>query len=118
MGDFRVRKINDDYDRSKMYNFALDDIEAFEILLRENMLNSDSIHIGAEQELCLIDEHFDPSVRALDILDIADDEHYTNELALFNLEINADPHLLKAQCFTDMETSLLKMLDSGREKAA
>ena len=37
MGDFRVRRINDEHDRRKMYQYALNDIEAFEIMLKENL---------------------------------------------------------------------------------
>jgi len=117
MGDFRVRKINDDYDRSNMYNFALDDIEAFEIMLREKMFAADDIHIGAEQELCLVDQQFDPATRALDILDRIDDDHFTNELALFNLEINVDPYPLKGHSFSNMESDLLSLLAKGKKLA-
>lgn len=118
MGDFRVRKINDDYDRKKMYDYALDDIEAFEILLKENMFADDQIHIGAEQEICVVDEHMDPATRALDILANIEDEHFTNELALFNMEINTDPLPLKADCFSQMENSLVSLMEKGRSKAA
>lgn len=118
MGDFRVRKIEDDYDRNKMYYHAIDDIEAFEILIRDNIFDSDPIHIGAEQELCIVDNQYDPFTGALDILDKIDDEHYTNELALFNLEINSDPYPLRGSAFSHMEASLHALLEKGRRVAA
>ncbi len=118
MGDFRVRKINDDYDRSNMYNYAVDDIEAFEILLKENMFTEDAIHIGAEQELCIVDQHYDPSTIALNVLDDLNEENYTNELALFNLEINADPQPLSGSCFSTMEDGLFQLLKKGKQVAA
>lgn len=117
MGDFRVRNITDDYDRNNMYHHALDDIEAFDLLLKEKMFVQAPVHIGAEQELCLVDKEFEPHTKALEILDKIEDERYTNELALFNLEINADPKLLNASCFSDMENELAALIKMGRKVA-
>lgn len=117
MGDFRVRNITDDYDRNNMYHHALDDIEAFDLLLKEKMFVQAPVHIGAEQELCLVDKEFEPHTKALEILDKIEDKRYTNELALFNLEINADPKLLNASCFSDMENELAALIKMGREVA-
>ena len=117
MGDFRVRKINDEHDQRKMYQYALNDIEAFEIMLRENMFEDGAPWIGAEQELCIVDEHFDPAKSALDLLDQLSDDHFTNELALFNLEINLDPLPLKGSCFSKMESSLLSLMQKGYQEA-
>ena len=117
MGDFRVRKIVDEHDRRKMYQHALNDIEAFEIMLKEKIFEDGDPWIGAEQELCIVDKRFDPGTSALHLLDKIDDEHYTNELALFNMEINLDPLPLKGDCFSNMETSLLALLKKGYKEA-
>lgn len=117
MGDFRVRNITDDYDRNNMYHHALDDIEAFDLLLKEKMFVQAPVHIGAEQELCLVDKEFEPHTKALEILDKIEDTRYTNELALFNLEINAEPKLLRDSCFSDMENELAALIKLGREVA-
>ena len=95
MGNFRVRKITDAEDRRKMYQSVLADVESFEWMLKEDMFETDPLHIGAEQELCIVNHDCEPSMKALEILDKIDDEHYTNELALFNLEINLDPFQLQ-----------------------
>jgi CBS domain-containing protein len=113
MGDFRVRQIHDDYDRSNMYHHILDDIEAFEIMIRDKMFTGGPIHIGAEQELCLVDRQFEPATIALDFLDKINDDHYTNELALFNLEINCDPYPLKDRYFSKMQACLEELLKKG-----
>ena len=118
MGDFRVRQLYDDFDLSTMYKHALDDIEAFETLIKEKMFNNDVIHIGAEQELCIVDNTYDPSTMALEILDGIDDNHYTNELALFNLEINLDPYPLSGKSFSLMEQDLIDLLKMGKKVAA
>ncbi|MEM9545145.1 MAG: CBS domain-containing protein [Bacteroidota bacterium] len=117
MGDFRVRKINDEHDRRRMYQFALKDIEAFEYMLRERMFEEGDLWIGAEQELCVVNDRFDPATSALELLDTINDEHYTNELALFNMEINLDPQPLKNNCFSTMESSLLELVQKGYKVA-
>lgn len=117
MGDFRVRPITDKADRSKMYHYALKDIEAFERMWRENAFVQTPIKIGAEQELCIVNHNYEPSKSALDLLDAIDDPHYTNELGLFNLEINLDPQNLAGDCFSVMERRLLSLLQKGKEKA-
>ena len=117
MGDFRVRKITDAEDRRKMYQNVLADVEAFERMLKEDMFEKNPLHIGAEQELCLVNHDFEPSMKALDLLDEIEDEHYTNELALFNLEINLDPFQLHNNCFSEMEKQLFELLDKGKKIA-
>lgn len=118
MGDFRVRAINNKTDRHRMYAHALNDIKAFNMLWNEGLLNEGPIHVGAEQELCLVNEHFLPSKSALKVLDLVNDEHYTNELGLFNMEINLDPAKLEENCFSQQEHTLLNLLDLGRKSAA
>lgn len=117
MGDFRVRSITDKADRYRMYEYALKDIEAFERMWHENAFIQNPIKIGAEQELCIVDKNYEPSKSALDLLRAIDDPHYTNELGLFNLEINLDPINLNANCFSVTEQNLLNLVQKGREKA-
>ena len=117
MGDFRVRKITDAEDRRKMYQSVLADVEAFEWMLKEDMFETDPLHIGAEQELCIVNHDCEPSMKALEILDKINDKHYTNELALFNLEINLDPFRLGDKCFSEMEKQLFDLLGKGKKLA-
>ena len=104
MGDFRVRKIENEEDRRRMYQFAIDDIKAFDYMLKERMFEEGDLWIGAEQELCVVDNEFNPTTSALKLLDSINDTHYTNELALFNMEINLDPLPLEGDCFSKMES--------------
>ena len=117
MGDFRVRKIRDEQDRRIMYQHALDDIQAFESMLASDTFEDGDPWIGAEQELCIVDRHYEPATSALDHLDQINDPHYTNELALFNMEINLDPLPLKDACFSQMELSLLDLMQKGYQSA-
>lgn len=117
MGDLRVRKIRDEADRANMYHHALADIRAFERMLAEGRFTKDPTHIGAEQELCLVDRNGQPRATAMSFLEEIGDEHFTNEIARFNLEVNLDPHRLADDCFSVMEKDLTAILDKGRSLA-
>lgn len=100
-----------------MYQYALKDLQAFERMWQDNAFIQTPIKIGAEQELCIVNQNYQPAKSALDLLDSIDDPHYTNELGLFNLEINLDPIDLKADCFRVTEQNLLSLLKKGQAKA-
>ena len=117
MGDFKVRQIRNKSDRHRMYRRALDDIRTFEKMWEDNLFIQEPIKIGAEQELCLVDKYYQPSKSALKFLDTINDIHYTNELGLYNLEINLDPEILTNNCFSTIESKLLSLLNKGQERA-
>ena len=117
MGDFNIRPIRDNRDRAKMYAHAIKDIKAFELMLGQNRFESGPPKIGLEQELCVVDHQHEPAKAALEILDDLQLKEYTNELALFNLEINGDPLDLKGKCFSTAERNLLDLLQAGVAKA-
>lgn len=117
MGDFNVRKIATVKDRSLMYKQALNDIDTFEKMLEKGVFDKGKPKIGAEQELCVVDKFYNPATSALQLLNMIRDEHYTNELALFNLEINLDPLPFSGNCFGEMESDLLRLLIKGCEIA-
>lgn len=94
----------------KYSHYLIKDIEALEVLLRENRIESGITRIGAEQELCLLDEHYRPSPIADDLIAQIDDERINNELAKFNLEINLSPLKLTSGCFSEMRTELEQCL--------
>ena len=117
MGDFKVRPIKDNQDRSTVIDYILDDIKAMDILINEGLLDKSYPKVGAEQEMCVIRKDLLPAKNALDLLDAIQDEHYTNELALFNMEINLDPHVLTGRCFSTIEQELLDLLAKGHKAA-
>ncbi|MEM9525480.1 MAG: CBS domain-containing protein [Bacteroidota bacterium] len=118
MGDFGVRSLRNKQDRDRMYKYCLQDIQSFEVMWAENMFTDGPIHIGAEQELCLVDQNYLPSSNALKFLDGIDDQRYTNELGLYNLEVNLDPEGLVGSCFSTMEAKLFQLIKRGEEHAA
>ena len=106
MGSQSVKAINSIEDRKVFVKHLLNDIEALEYMLKNKLFEENTFRVGAEQELCIVDEHFRPATTALEILEKIKDEHYTTELALFNLEINLDPILLEKKCFSEIEDQL------------
>lgn len=118
MGDFRVRTIDGPEDRALMLQHVLDDIRALEIMLADNRFEKSPPSIGAEQEICIVDHQYRPATTNLQILEKIKDDRYTNELALFNLEVNLKPRLLKGSCFSALEDELLGLLRKGQKVAA
>ena len=117
MGSQSVTAIKTQKDRKEFVGHLLNDIEAFEYMITNNLFETGIQRVGAEQELCLVDKDYRPSTNALKILKKIDDEHYTTELALFNLEINLDPFELKNNCFSDIENQLTSLLEKGHKVA-
>ena len=117
MGSQSVKAIKSSKDRKKFVRHLLNDIEAFEFMIDNDLFEKGIQRVGAEQELCIVDKDFRPSTKALEILEKINDKHYTTELALFNLEINLDPHELKSTCFSDIEKDLTKLLNKGYKVA-
>jgi CBS domain-containing protein len=118
MGEHQVKKAGDHSNRKKFINHLLSDIAALEQMLRMNMIEDDVVRIGAEQEFCLVNEHWRPAVTSGEILEEINDPHFTTELARFNLEINLDPVELRSNCFSIVEDQLRTMLKKARDAAS
>lgn len=88
-----------------------------ERMLDKRMFESGIQRIGAEQEMGLLDEDWNPSFNNVDILNTVKDEHFTTEIARFNLEINLDLLTFKGDCFSKMESDLVKLLNKGKKAA-
>ena len=86
-----VNSAKDNLERALFIDALLDDIAALGPMLKEGRIESGITSIVAEQEFCLVDEHWSPSKKADEVLESVGDEHFTNELAIYNLEINLDP---------------------------
>jgi CBS domain-containing protein len=113
MGSQAVKAIESLRERKDFLYHLLNDVKALEMMLSEDVFEKGVQRVGAEQELCLVDKNFRPSCNALKVLDKINDQHYTTELALFNLEINLDPLELKNDCFSQIDKELSKLLSLG-----
>ena len=95
MGDTRPHKQVDleqtGASRRQFLRALLQDVRALERMIKEGRLEKGKKRIGAEQEMFLVDRAYAPAPGAMKMLDKLQDPHFTTELGLFNLELNADP---------------------------
>jgi CBS domain-containing protein len=117
MGSQTIRAITSEAQRKKVIFHLLNDVKALEKMIREDRFEKGIQRIGAEQELCLINKQYRPSLNALKILEKVNDPHFTTELALFNLEINPDPVVLKDDCFSTISDQLNSLLAKVKKAA-
>ena len=95
----------------------LRDIETLDHMLKNNFFPEDTIRIGAEQELPIVDDKMKPSCKALQILDNIDNDLFTTELSQFNLEVNLEPLVLKAGVFRKMHEQLKSHIAYLKDKS-
>ncbi|MEX0945582.1 MAG: CBS domain-containing protein [Balneolaceae bacterium] len=117
MAEKRLSIAKDPESRKTFLRHLLHDVEAIEQMLENNLFEKDMIRIGAEQEFCLVDKYFKPSLHSLEVLEKIDDDHFTPELARYNLEINLDPIEQKGNCFSEMEKQLVNLLNKAADAA-
>ena len=117
MGNHKVDRNKNEQSKVEFLRHLLDDIEALEYMLVHNRIESDIVRIGAEQEFCLVNEQWRPANNALKVLEEISDEHFTTELARYNLEINLDPVELKGKAFKHIENQLNSLLQKATQAA-
>ncbi|MFA0964497.1 CBS domain-containing protein [Roseivirga sp. BDSF3-8] len=117
MGDQLVHHAPTTTNRAVFIRHLLDDIRALELMVQDGKIETGITRIGAEQEFCLLDHLWRPAGNALEILAEIDDPHFTTELALYNLEINLDPHVLHGHCFSTVEQQLTNLLEKATRVA-
>jgi CBS domain-containing protein len=93
-------------ERRRFMRALLSDLRALERMLAEGLFERGVARIGAEQEMFLIDKGYHAAPAALKVLQRLDDPHYTTELGLFNLELNADPQPFAGKGLAQMEAQL------------
>ena len=93
-------------ERARYVRALLNDLRALERMLKEGMFEKGVTMIGAEQEMFLVDRAFNAAPVALDMMDRVADSHFTTELGLFNLEMNADPQTLEGDGLAKLEAQL------------
>ena len=117
MGEMIKQNSQDVAERMAFVQHLIDDVKALELLLEKDLFEDDVVRVGAEQELCLIDGDYRPFGINLKLLKSIDDNHFTTELANYNLEINLDPFKLEGDCFSRVENQLRTLLQKAAKKA-
>lgn len=106
-----------------MQNFIrhlLRDVEALRYMLENDWFETDTIRIGAEQEMFLVDSHtYKPAMIAMEALKkLGKHPWITTELAKFNLEINLTPRTFTGSCLSEMEAENAECLGIIRNHVA
>ncbi|MFT7591377.1 MAG: CBS domain-containing protein/gamma-glutamylcysteine synthetase [bacterium] len=118
MGVQAVTEFSDSHQKRAFTKRLLNEIRALDYMLEHNMIERNTSRIGAEQELVLLDMDLKPALNNMELLDLIKDDHYTTEIARFNLEINLDPFDFNKDCFAKMEKQLVTLLEKGEKAAA
>jgi len=118
MGEHNVKILDAKKARAVFIQHLINDVEALEYLLENNLIEDDIVRIGAEQEFCLVDATWRPATNSGAILEAINDPHFTTELARYNLEINLDPVKLGPNCFKTVGDQLNSLLALAAKKAA
>src|SRR5215216_1505365 len=98
MGQHNVEQNIDERKAQDFMKALLEDLRALAFLLEDGRIESGITRIGAEQEMFLIDRYLRPAPVSLEVLNNADDERLTTEIARFNLEANLTPLELANNC--------------------
>ncbi|XOV94945.1 MAG: glutamate-cysteine ligase family protein [Bacteroidota bacterium] len=106
MGNMNVYEITSRKQMNEFTRRLLKDIHALERMIEEEWFDDSPTHIGAEQEFCIIDSHYKPSPKSLEVLKALNNEDFTTELALFNIENNLPPLQFTGNCLSQMENIL------------
>jgi len=118
MGDFNVHKASSPEEIAKFTRYLLRDIQALEYMINEGWFDKGDIHIGAEQEFCLVDKNFKPNPVNLEVMNDAGMDNLSPELAKFNLETNVTPQKFHGKAISLMENQILSDLNKVRQVAA
>lgn len=117
MGEQKVTAINSGDSMHKFVNRLIKDVHALEYMLENDWFETDTIRIGAEQEMTLVNNQtFKPCTRAMEAIDLLKAPDWLDtELAKFNLEINLEPLVFQKDCLSAMEASLNEKMDIIRK---
>ena len=102
-----------DNNRKAFIRALLQDIEAFDQMLKNDLFENDIKRIGAEQELVIVDKKTlkAKSIAPEIISNKGDRDWLVPELSTYNLEINLPPYQLHKSCFSEMEDLLRKQIN-------
>ncbi|MBP7184307.1 MAG: CBS domain-containing protein [Saprospiraceae bacterium] len=116
MGEQQVSVVRDDKQMQEFVSHLLDDVQALEYMLDNDWFETDTIRIGAEQEMCLVDcKTLKPAPINIDVMKLMQEHEWCGtELARFNLETNLTPREFIGSCLSDLElenNSYLKIIN-------
>jgi CBS domain-containing protein len=117
MGSNKVKNISNAKERKAFIMQLLNDLKALELMLKNGSFSDETTRIGVEQELCLTDDTWRTAPLAIDILNEINDEHFTTELAKFNIEMNLEPQEFDGNCLEKVENDIRALLEKAQKAA-
>ena len=114
MGEQNVSRERDPRELRKFARRLIHDVRALERMLEENMFETDTRRIGAEQELFLVDHRGEAAPVIESMMARNEDPRIVTELTKFNAEFNMDPMVYGGSCFRHMEDATEGLLDKVR----
>jgi CBS domain-containing protein/gamma-glutamylcysteine synthetase len=105
MGFQKVNTVDSKNEMQQFVRCLLDDVKAFEYMLEHDWFESNITRIGAEQEMCLVDNKtLKPATINMQVMEQMTEYPWcVTELAKFNLETNLSPREFVGTCLSDME---------------
>lgn len=116
MGDFNVKSVTTQQEMQQFMRHLLREIQALDRMLKEEWFETDTIRIGAEQEMCLVDKNWKPKHLNMEALEAINDPAFTSELANFNLEANLSPQVFHGKAFALLHEELKQTLNKAQAK--
>ncbi len=117
MGEQNIEEYASEASRQAFMKSLLEEVRALEAMLEKGMVESGVSRIGAEQEMFLINSARKPALTALDVLEKLDDNRFTHELGLFNIEANLSVQEFNSDCLSRMEAEAQEVYAKAREAA-
>ncbi len=103
---------NSKQDESASFREALlRDLRAQEQMLQADAFERDTVRIGAEQEIFLVDRAYRPAPIASQVLDQLSDATFTAEIGKFNLEANLPPRIFSGGCLRSLQVELDELVE-------
>lgn len=93
------------------------DLRALEQILNSGALENDTVRIGAEQEMFLVDRAFRPAPVAAAVLAKLDSSVFTTEIGKFNIEANLAPRMFQGDCLATLESDLRVVVEQASTSA-
>ena len=115
MGDQNVKREHDEAALRRFTRQLIQEVRALEHMVREGLFETDVRRIGAEQELFLVDEAWQPAPVNVAALEANTDERLVAELTRFNLEFNLHPLRFGGDCLSQMERQAEEVLAYTRD---
>jgi len=117
MGEQNIEEYADESARQEFMKSLLEEVRALDAMLEKGMVESGVSRIGAEQEMFLINSAQKPALTALKVLKQLDDERFTHELGLYNIEANLSVQEFHSDCLSRMEAEAQEVYAKAREAA-